>query len=227
MSKYNNYDNPYKYPQEEWYIFNDVTYLCDILADNAQFPESELDEFYNEYAKATDPKGMKITLYAFLLSLGLENPVQFDSPSNGIADIIDSTESENLPKVMYLLVHPDEKAVPSSFNAFTYPDYFPDVVETERDYESQDIYSGVLKKALDARNNKLDARTFNKGLTPEQVVALATNQFNSDNNSNVEIVEQSEQLTTSSKLNNLKEIKNETVTNKDEYNLNNLLDKNE
>jgi hypothetical protein len=226
MSKYNNYDNPYKYPQEEWYIFNDVTYLCDILADNAQFPEAELDEFYNEYAKATDAKEMKITLYAFLLTLGLENPAQFDSPSNGIADIIDSTEPENLPTVMYLLVHPDEKVVPSSFNAFTFPDYFPDVVETDQDYESQDIYSGVLKKALDARNNKLDARTFNKGLTPEQVVALATNQFNFDNNSEV-AEQQPQQPTTSSKLNNLKEIKNETVTNKEEYNLNNLLDKNE
>jgi hypothetical protein len=229
MSKFNNYDNPYTYPQSEWYIFNDVTYLCDILADRADFPIEELDAFYNQYAEATDAKSMKIELYSFLLSIGVENPAKFDSPANGIADLIDNTPSENLPKVMYLLVHPDEKDVPSSFNAFTFPEYFPEVVDTEQTYQSQEVYSDVLKKALDVRNNKLDARTFNRGLSPEQVVALATNKLDMSKPFEPiqeEVVELSEETTTS-KVENLKGIKNYKMVNKPQYNLNDLLNKDE
>jgi hypothetical protein len=229
MSKFNNYDNPYKYPQEEWYIFNDVTYLCDILADKANYPIDALDEFYSRYAEATDAKSMKIELYTFLLDLGIENPAEFDSPSNGLADIIADTPPENMPKVMYLLVHPDEKDVPSSFNAFTYPDYFPAAVqENEVDYQAQEVYSGVLKKALDVRNNKLDARTFNRGLSPEQVVALATNKL--DLSKPQEVVEETVALpdeTTTSKIESLKENKKEKILTKPKINLNDLLNKDE
>jgi hypothetical protein len=229
MSKFNNYDNPYKYPQEEWYIFNDVTYLCDILADKANYPIESLDAFYNQYAEATDSKSMKIELYSFLLELGIENPAEFDSPANGIADFIDNTPPENMPKVMYLLVHPDEKDVPSSFNAFTFPEYFPEVVDTEQTYQSQEVYSDVLKKALDVRNNKLDARTFNRGLSPEQVVALATNKLDMSKPAEVqaeEVVELPDE-TTSSKVESLKGIKNDKLVNKPQYNLNDLLNKEE
>jgi hypothetical protein len=227
MSKFNNYDNPYKYPEEEWYIFNDVTYLCDILADQANYPIEALDEFYNLYAEATDAKSMKIELYSFLLELGIENPSEFDSPANGIADLIDSTPAENMPKVMYLLVHPDEKDVPSSFNAFTFPEYFPAIAqESEVDYQAQEVYSGVLKKALDVRNNKLDARTFNRGLSPEQVVALATNKL--DLSKPQEVIEEQVALpeeSTTSKIENLREIKKEKILTKPKINLNDLLNK--
>jgi hypothetical protein len=229
MSKFNNYDNPYTYPKEEWYIFNDVTYLCDILADKADYPIDALDEFYNRYAEATDAKSMKIELYTFLLDLGIENPAEFDSPSNGLADIIADTPPENMPKVMYLLVHPDDKDVPSSFNAFTYPDYFPAAVqENEVDYQAQEVYSGVLKKALDVRNNKLDARTFNRGLSPEQVVALATNKL--DLSKPQEVVEETVALpdeTTTSKIESLKESKKDKILTKPKINLNDLLNKDE
>ncbi len=227
MSKFNNYENPYKYPQEEWYTFNDITYLCDILADKANYPIEALDEFYNAYAEATDTKGMKIELYSFLLELGIENPAQFDSPSNGIADFISDTPPENMPKVMYLLVHPDQKDVPSTFNAFTFPEYFPEAVDTEQSYQSQEMYTDVLKKALDSRNNKLDARTFNKGLSPEQIVALATNKLDMSRPQAAveEEVVELQQPTTSTKVDNLKEIKNDKLVNKPQYNLNDLLNK--
>jgi hypothetical protein len=229
MSKFNNYDNPFKYPQEEWYIFNDVTYLCDILADKANYPIEELDNFYNRYAEATESKGMKIELYSFLLELGIENPTELDSPANDIADFIADTPPENMPKVMYLLVHPDEKDVPTTFNAFTFPEYFPEVVDTEQTYQSQEMYSDVLKKALDVRNNKLDARTFNRGLSPEQVVALATNKLDMSKPAEAapeEVVELPEE-TTSSKVESLKGIKNDKLVNKPQYNLNDLLNKDE
>ena len=229
MSKFNNYDNPYQYPQQEWYTFNDVTYLCDILADRADYPIDALDEFYNRFADAKDLKSMKVELYAFLLEIGVENPAEFDSPANTIADFIDGTPDENRPKVMYLLVHPDEKDVPSSFNAFTFPEFFPAVEEEgTQSYESQEIYSGVLKKALDGRNNKLDARTFNRGLSPDQVVALATNKLDLSKPAEVqEEVIALPESTTEDKIENLREIKNDKMVNKPQYNLNDLLNKNE
>jgi hypothetical protein len=186
MSKYKTLENPYKYPQEDWYLFNNIIYLCDILIDQSDFPEEVINDFYEEYKAGKNIQQKQVALYGFLLYLGLENPTEYDAPANGLADLLSELPEENIPKVMYLINNPDAQEMPKTFNAFTHPELFPTAQETESSYISQDTYNEVLKKALDSRNNTLDARKFNKGLTAEQIVALANNKLDLSTKPNIE-----------------------------------------
>lgn len=174
MINYLQKNNPHEYPEIAWYNFNNMMYLCDILTKDAGIEEEVLEEFVTEFEEAQSDEEQLTVIYTILTYLGVEEVGDFDCPLNNITDTIAETSSQDIPKVYYLLTNPQEKDVPANFNALTYPDYFLMAPE-EDDQISRDVYSAVLKKSLDSRSNKLDARKFNTGLTPEQIAAIADN----------------------------------------------------
>jgi hypothetical protein len=256
MSKYTQLVNKFEYPQLDWYLYNDMIYFMDLL-NEAGYEETYLDEMLSEFNEITDYRGRSEYLFTELLNLGIEEPEAFGAPINSIADLLNQVDDENFPKVLYLVTNPDQAIVPNDFNAFAYPEYFEYSSEVEEDYTARDTYNEVLKKALDVRNNNLDARKFNSSLSTEQVVALATNKLKVMSTEEEKIVDQLEldmrgtnkpsedvpveaadmaaaqeltgmiTATSPSKLNTLIESKKRVVTQKPQFNLDDLLKKDE
>jgi hypothetical protein len=253
MTKFAQKDNKYKYPELDWYLYNDMTYFLDLLGE-AGYEESYLSEMLDEFDSNADYRSRSEYLFTELLNLGIKEPEAFGAPINSIADLLNEVPDENFPKVLYLVTNPDQANVPKDFNALTYPEYFEYSSEVEEDYTARDTYNEVLKKALDVRNNNLDARKFNSSLSTEQVVALATNKLkvmNADQEKMVDQleldltrpigpadevpvevadVEAAQELTNMSpqapnKLDNLIESKKRIVTQKPQFNLDDLLKK--
>jgi hypothetical protein len=253
MSKFFNIENKFKYPDLEWYSFNDITYYLQLM-EEAGFEESYLDMVLEDYLSNKSYREKEEFVFEQLINLGIKNPDEFGSPMNSIADLLNEVPDENFPKVLYLVTNPDQANVPKDFNALTYPEYFEYSSEVEEDYTARDTYNEVLKKALDVRNNNLDARKFNSSLSTEQVVALATNKLkvmNADQEKMVDQleldltrpvgpaddvpvevadVEAAQELTNmspqaSNKLDNLIESKKRIVTQKPQFNLDDLLKK--
>jgi hypothetical protein len=177
MSKYLELQNKYEFPSQDWYTFNDMMYICNLIVDEAEFPVEVTDDLMSQFMAAPTEQDRTVIFDSLMYYLGSEDPSYFQCPQNVFADIIKNTTMEDLPKVMYLLDNPDKKAVPSTFNALTHPDYFKYNATQEEDYSSREIYNDVLKRSLDVRNNNLDARKFNTGMTPEQIVAMANNKM--------------------------------------------------
>ncbi len=251
-NQYQNLENPFKYPELDWYTTNDMYYFLDLLTQ-AGFGKEYLDFLLMGYNDCTSNRERDEYLYAQLIELGVDNVDEFGAPINAIADLLNQVEDENFPKVLYLVTNPDQAQIPTDFNAFNYPDYFKYSSQEEEDYSSREVYNEVLKKALDVRNNNLDARKFNTSLTTEQVVALATNKLKVMNteqenmvdklendlnfspnsiinspvsNSDIEAAQELTSLSPS-KLDNLLESKKKVITQKPQYNLNDLLNKEE
>jgi hypothetical protein len=252
-NKYQNLANPFKYPELDWYTTNDFYYFLDLLTE-AGLGEDYLSYLAFDYNECKSTRERDEYLYTQLLELGIDNVDDFGSPINAIADLLNEVPDENFPKVLYLVTNPDQANVPKDFNALTYPEYFEYSSEVEEDYTARDTYNEVLKKALDVRNNNLDARKFNSSLSTEQVVALATNKLkvmNADQEKMVDQleldltrpvgpaddvpvevadVEAAQELTNmspqaSNKLDNLIESKKRIVTQKPQFNLDDLLKK--
>ena len=172
MTNYMQKNNPHQYPEVSWYNFNNMMYLCESLTKESGVTEEALEEFLSEFEQAKTDEEQLTVIYTILTYLGVEDLGNFDCPLNNITEIIAETSTENMPKVYYLLTNPDQKDIPTGFNAMTYPEYFL-LAPEEDDQVSRDIYSSVLKKSLDVRSNRLDARKFNVGLTPDQIAAIA------------------------------------------------------
>jgi hypothetical protein len=172
-----NIPNPYSFPDQDWYTHNNFTYVCDMVIEEADFPVEPLDEQYALLLAAPNTEERLVILDSLLLYLGVAEPESFNSPVNVNADIIQNSKIEDLPKILFLLDNPDVKSLPVSFNALTHPEYFKYLGTQEEDYQSRDVYNDVLKRSLDVRNNRLDARKFNTGMTSDQIVALASNKL--------------------------------------------------
>jgi hypothetical protein len=177
MSKYLELQNKYEFPSQDWYTFNDMVYICNLIVEEAEFPIEVTDDIMSQFMAAETEQDRVVIFDSLMYYLGSEDPSYFQCPQNVFADIIKNSSMEDLPKVMYLLDNPDKTKVPESFNALTHPNYFKYNATAEEDYSSREIYNDVLKRALDVRNNNLDARKFNTGMTPEQIVAMANNKL--------------------------------------------------
>jgi hypothetical protein len=239
MTKYLEMQNPYNYPQMDWYLHNNITYLCHILNQEANFPIELTDAFYSVYKSGETTAERELRIFEILLEIGINKPEKLDAPANGFADILDSVPLENMGKTAYLLLNPNDQDVPANFNAFNYPEFFPSAVtEDATEYQSMDTYNEVLKKALDSRNNSLDARKFNQGLTADEIVNLANQNLaksyieeseilpieeESQTQETTEVLELRENNTTT-KINTLLESKNRIVTQKPMFNVNDLLE---
>ncbi|MGL4758723.1 MAG: hypothetical protein ACRCXZ_05280 [Patescibacteria group bacterium] len=228
--------NPYEILTLDWEVYNDFYYYLTLLEETG-VPVEYLD-FVNEvFLIQGEYKDRKQILVEELITMEIDNPWEFSAPENVKIKLISDASDEDLPKLLYFLDNPDKKTLPESFNPITHPEYFIHIDEDEEVYSSNEKYNDLLKKALDGRNNTLDARKINSALTTEQIVSLATNKLEVINSSNESAQSESiaENSTTENppkldsvtdeKLNNLLKSKNNTTqaTQKPQFNLDDLL----
>lgn len=228
--------NKYEYPELEWYLHNDFGHYLNLL-EKAEIPENYRKLAQTMFDSQANYEDRKEFFMAELYMMKVEEPLLFSAPENALVDLLMNASAENYPKILYLIDNPEEMAIPASFNPITHPEYFEDAIDDEDDYQSRDTYNDVLKKAMDVRNNKLDARRINAALSTEQIVALATNKLTISNEelklpaveADVEAKEIPDIITPqvppaiSAKFNSLMESKKQVVTQKPSFNLDDLL----
>jgi hypothetical protein len=166
-------NTPYEFKSESWFQLNDYLYLLELLADEGVIDSDFYEQELGYYLTIIDPSDRLDFALALLRQFSPEETVLPLSPVNFLVKTLDTMNLEDIPAYLYFLDN-DVEDLPKDFNALTYPDYFKfNNVNNEESVVNRQAYNDILKKTLDARNNNLDARKINTGMSVEDVATIA------------------------------------------------------